>query len=115
MQQEVHKSGERNRSDEKLQQTIQFSIKRLESYQRVSKGVLYYVHCLMFLSLNCQEFELLNYSLSSARIFFRADLTAEEETEQKKDEDATVATEGLANSTSLSFYVHICTIHLYGL
>lgn len=41
-----------------------------------------------------QEFELLNYSLSSARIFFRADLTAEEETEQKKDNEATAAAEG---------------------
>ena len=33
-----------------------------------------------------QEFELLDYSLSSARIFFRADLTAAEESEQKKGE-----------------------------
>ena len=31
-----------------------------------------------------QEFELLDYSLSSARIFFRADLTAAEENEQKE-------------------------------
>ena len=36
VQQAVQRSGERNRSDEKLQQTIQLSIKRLESYQRVS-------------------------------------------------------------------------------
>ena len=42
-----------------------------------------------------KEFELLNYSLSSARIFFRADLTAEEETERKKDEEAAAAAEGL--------------------
>lgn len=48
-----------NRSDEKLQQTQSLTIKRLEQYQ--------------------QEYELLFYSLSSARIFFRADLTAEEE------------------------------------
>ena len=34
----------------------------------------------------CQEFEFLDYSLSSARIFFRADLTAAEESEQKKDD-----------------------------
>lgn len=40
-----------------------------------------------------QEFELLNYSLSSARIFFRADLTAEEESEQKKGEET--AAEGV--------------------
>lgn len=33
-----------------------------------------------------QEFELLDYSLSSARIFFRADLTAAEESEQKQEE-----------------------------
>lgn len=40
--------------------------------------------------LNCfpfsfQEFELLYFSLSSARIFFRADKTAAEETQEKKD------------------------------
>lgn len=35
-----------------------------------------------------QEFDLLHYSLSSARIFFRADLTAEEEEQRKKDSDA---------------------------
>ena len=32
-----------------------------------------------------QEFELLHFSLSSARIFFRADKTAAEETQEKKD------------------------------
>lgn len=32
-----------------------------------------------------QEFELLFYSLSSARIFFRADLTAAEEKEAEKE------------------------------
>lgn len=32
-----------------------------------------------------QEFELLYFSLSSARIFFRADKTAAEETQEKKD------------------------------
>ena len=42
-----------------------------------------------------QEFELLNYSLSSARIFFRADLTAEEETEQTKGEETASADGGL--------------------
>lgn len=36
----------------------------------------------LFLSL--QEFELLHFSLSSARIFFRADKTAAEETQEKK-------------------------------
>ncbi|XP_076340851.1 strumpellin and WASH-interacting protein isoform X2 [Tachypleus tridentatus] len=52
------------RADEKLQQTIQLTFKRLEIYE--------------------QEFDILNYSLSSARIFFRADLTAAEEKEIKK-------------------------------
>ena len=35
--------------------------------------------CLCF-----QEYDLLNYSLSSARIFFRADKTAAEENAEKK-------------------------------
>ena len=36
-------------------------------------------------SLSVQEFDLLYYSLSSARIFFRADKTAAEEREETKD------------------------------
>lgn len=36
------------------------------------------------LSSLLQEFELLYFSLSSARIFFRADKTAAEETQEKK-------------------------------
>ncbi|XP_055882277.1 WASH complex subunit 4-like isoform X2 [Biomphalaria glabrata] len=58
-----------NRSDEKLQQTMSLTVKRLEQY--------------------LQEYELLFYSLSSARIFFRADLTAEEEKQDagSKDKD----------------------------
>lgn len=41
----------------------------------------------MFLySSHWQEFQLLHYSLSSARIFFRADLTAAEEDEQKESD-----------------------------
>ena len=40
-----------------------------------------------FLSSLFQEFELLDYSLRSARIFFRADLTAEEEQKQQQEED----------------------------
>ncbi|XP_067134049.1 WASH complex subunit 4 isoform X3 [Centruroides vittatus] len=51
------------KDDEKLQQMATLTVKRLEICQ--------------------QEFDLLNYSLSSARIFFRADLTAAEEKEQK--------------------------------
>ena len=38
---------------------------------------------IVFLFHIFQEFDLLFYSLSSARIFFRADLTAAEEKEQK--------------------------------
>ncbi|CAI9722200.1 Hypothetical predicted protein [Octopus vulgaris] len=49
--------------DEKLNQTTTLTMKRLDVY--------------------IQEFNLLNYSLSSARIFFRADLTAAEEKEKK--------------------------------
>ncbi|KAL6107078.1 washc4 [Pungitius sinensis] len=51
--------------DEKLLQTMNLTQKRLEVY--------------------LQEFELLHFSLSSARIFFRADKTAAEEMQEKKD------------------------------
>uniref|UniRef100_A0A672RQ52 WASH complex subunit 4 n=1 Tax=Sinocyclocheilus grahami TaxID=75366 RepID=A0A672RQ52_SINGR len=51
--------------DEKLMQTMNLTQKRLDIY--------------------LQEFELLYFSLSSARIFFRADKTAAEETQEKKD------------------------------
>uniref|UniRef100_A0A8B9HR92 WASH complex subunit 4 n=1 Tax=Astyanax mexicanus TaxID=7994 RepID=A0A8B9HR92_ASTMX len=51
--------------DEKLMQTMNLTQKRLDVY--------------------LQEFELLYFSLSSARIFFRADKTAAEETQEKKD------------------------------
>lgn len=44
------------------------------------------IHCLYVFNL-IQEFELLNYSLSSARIFFRADLTASEEEDKQKQEE----------------------------
>ncbi|XP_062316984.1 WASH complex subunit 4 isoform X1 [Osmerus eperlanus] len=54
--------------DEKLLQTMNLTQKRLDVY--------------------LQEFELLHFSLSSARIFFRADKTAAEETQEKKDKDA---------------------------
>ncbi|MGH0129467.1 UNVERIFIED_CONTAM: hypothetical protein FKN15_075545, partial [Acipenser sinensis] len=53
--------------DEKLMQTMNLTQKRLDVY--------------------LQEFELLYFSLSSARIFFRADKTAAEENQEKKDKD----------------------------
>ena len=53
------------KSDERLQQSLNLTVKRLETYRR--------------------EFQLLEYSLSSARIFFRADMTAAEESEDKKE------------------------------
>ncbi|XP_071278772.1 WASH complex subunit 4 [Agelaius tricolor] len=68
--------------DEKLLQTMNLTHKRLEV-------------CL-------QEFELLYFSLSSARIFFRADKTAAEESQEKKEkeEESGKASNGdLSNST----------------
>ncbi|MFT7812597.1 WASH complex subunit 7 [Arapaima gigas] len=53
--------------DEKLMQTMNLTQKRLDIY--------------------LQEFELLYFSLSSARIFFRADKTAAEENQEKKDKE----------------------------
>uniref|UniRef100_A0A671RBT2 WASH complex subunit 7-like n=1 Tax=Sinocyclocheilus anshuiensis TaxID=1608454 RepID=A0A671RBT2_9TELE len=64
--------------DEKLMQTMNLTQKRLDIY--------------------LQEFELLYFSLSSARIFFRADKTAAEETQEKKDRDE-VAKTGPGSST----------------
>uniref|UniRef100_A0A8C0IY58 WASH complex subunit 4 n=1 Tax=Chelonoidis abingdonii TaxID=106734 RepID=A0A8C0IY58_CHEAB len=58
--------------DEKLLQTMNLTHKRLEV-------------CL-------QEFELLYFSLSSARIFFRADKTAAEENQEKKEREESVKT-----------------------
>nr|KAF6498540.1 WASH complex subunit 4 [Rousettus aegyptiacus] len=60
--------------DEKLLQTMNLTQKRLDV-------------CL-------QEFELLYFSLSSARIFFRADKTAAEENQEKKKEEETTTNSG---------------------
>ncbi|XP_016078665.1 PREDICTED: WASH complex subunit 7 isoform X3 [Miniopterus natalensis] len=67
--------------DEKLLQTMNLTQKRLDVY--------------------LQEFELLYFSLSSARIFFRADKTAAEETQEKKEkEEETKTSNGdLSDST----------------
>uniref|UniRef100_A0A8D0GHR3 WASH complex subunit 4 n=1 Tax=Sphenodon punctatus TaxID=8508 RepID=A0A8D0GHR3_SPHPU len=62
-QQNVQSTGQ----DEKLLQTMNLTHKRLDV-------------CL-------QEFELLYFSLSSARIFFRADKTAAEENQEKKERE----------------------------
>ncbi|KAJ8791596.1 hypothetical protein J1605_020318 [Eschrichtius robustus] len=67
--------------DEKLLQTMNLTQKRLDVY--------------------LQEFELLCFSLSSARIFFRADKTAAEENQEKKEkEEETKTSNGdLSDST----------------
>uniref|UniRef100_A0A673GME4 WASH complex subunit 4 n=1 Tax=Sinocyclocheilus rhinocerous TaxID=307959 RepID=A0A673GME4_9TELE len=65
--------------DEKLMQTMNLTQKRLDVY--------------------LQEFELLYFSLSSARIFFRADKTAAEETQEKKDRELELAKTGPGSST----------------
>ncbi|XP_074863991.1 WASH complex subunit 4 isoform X4 [Carettochelys insculpta] len=66
--------------DEKLLQTMNLTHKRLEV-------------CL-------QEFELLYFSLSSARIFFRADKTAAEENQEKREEESAKTSNGDLSSTA---------------
>ncbi|XP_078343242.1 WASH complex subunit 4-like [Oculina patagonica] len=66
--------------DEKLQQTMNLTLKRLNTYQ--------------------QEFELVYFSLNSARIFFRADKTADEEKEEKENKET--ASEGAPSNEDAS-------------
>ncbi|XP_014635938.1 PREDICTED: WASH complex subunit 7 isoform X2 [Ceratotherium simum simum] len=75
-QQNVHSASQ----DEKLLQTMNLTQKRLDVY--------------------LQEFELLYFSLSSARIFFRADKTAAEENQEKKEkeEETKTSSGGLSDS-----------------
>lgn len=69
--------------DEKLLQTMNLTQKRLEVY--------------------LQEFELLYFSLSSARIFFRADKTAAEESQEKKEkEEETKLSNGDGSESTVS-------------
>ncbi|XP_052261533.1 WASH complex subunit 4-like isoform X2 [Dreissena polymorpha] len=68
--------GASSKADEKLQQTMTLTQKRLDIY--------------------LQEFDLLFYSLSSARIFFRADMTAAEEKEEA-DKGADANKDGTSN------------------
>ncbi|KAJ3596591.1 hypothetical protein NHX12_002996 [Muraenolepis orangiensis] len=60
--------------DEKLLQTMNLTQKRLDVY--------------------LQEFELLHFSLSSARIFFRADKTAAEEIQERRDKEQSSKVDG---------------------
>lgn len=81
--------------DEKLLQTMNLTQKRLDVYLQVHSepqmvlrqvpDLFQAVHGRFAAVLSLQEFELLYFSLSSARIFFRADKTAAEETQEKKD------------------------------
>ncbi|KAI1883407.1 hypothetical protein AGOR_G00231120 [Albula goreensis] len=77
-EQNVQASGQ----DEKLLQTMNLTQKRLDVY--------------------LQEFELLYFSLSSARIFFRADKTAAEENQEKKDREEASKSADSSSSSSAS-------------
>ena len=74
-------------NDQKLQQTLELTQKRLETYQKV--GFVSYFKIFFILIFPpydwiffLQEFELLFYNLSSARIFFRMDENDDDEDEE---------------------------------
>ncbi|KAH3848650.1 hypothetical protein DPMN_091030, partial [Dreissena polymorpha] len=73
-------------ADEKLQQTMTLRQKRLDIY--------------------LQESDLLFYSLSSARIFFRADKTAVEEKEEA-DKDANTTYQSLGSVIPNALSTHV--------
>ncbi|XP_069766077.1 WASH complex subunit 4 isoform X3 [Narcine bancroftii] len=68
--------------DEKLMQTMNLTQKRLDIY--------------------LQEFELLYFSLSSARIFFRGDQTAAEESQEQKEKEDETEKSGNCNAKDVS-------------
>ncbi|EDV25801.1 uncharacterized protein TRIADDRAFT_24562 [Trichoplax adhaerens] len=80
---EIRRSRQRGRDDEKLQQTMNLTLKRLETYS--------------------MEFTLLNYSLNSARIFFRAEkVITEKEIKDSKvsDTESTIDPSDLASNVT---------------
>ena len=81
-QEKTNESMQQGRDDEKLQQTVQLTKQRLAMFAKV----LHIIISVILRSLYKQEYRLLQYSVSSARIFFRADLTAAEEDKQKEAE-----------------------------
>jgi WASH complex subunit 7 len=83
---DIQKQPMTARQDEKLQQTMTLTTRRLDIHQ--------------------QEFDILYYSLSSARIFFRADKTASEERDDSRDRKA----QGDGTSTALSSAQDTCAV-----